>query len=182
MAPPIEEATTAQSSVHPEPSLEFPEVKINVLPLAVPENEYHPVLKFVKLTENAFTPTRGSSLAAGLDLKSAYEYKVPAKGKVLAKTDIQIALPPGCYGRIAPRSGLAQINFIDVGAGVIDRDYRGNVGVILFNFGEEIFKINKGDRVAQLILEKIYIPELKELPTLDKTERGAGGFGSTGTN
>jgi dUTP pyrophosphatase len=71
---------------------------------------------------------------------SAYDYEVPAQGKVLAKTDIQIAVPNDCYGRVAPRSGLAHKNFIDVGAGVIDRDYRGNVGVILFNFGTEVFK------------------------------------------
>jgi len=144
---------------------------------AQPEN---PVLRFAKLTEHAFTPTRGSKLAAGYDLYSAYEYTVPAKGKVLAKTDIQIATPPGCYGRVAPRSGLAHKHFIDVGAGVIDEDYRGNVGVILFNFGTEDFHVSKGDRIAQLIMERIYLPELEELPTLDDTERGAGGFGSTG--
>jgi hypothetical protein len=71
---------------------------------------------------------------------SAYDYEIQPSGKVLALTDIQIAVPQGCYGRVAPRSGLAHKNFIDVGAGVIDRDYRGNVGVILFNFGKEVFK------------------------------------------
>ena len=71
---------------------------------------------------------------------SAYDYVIPSHGKVLAKTDIQIELPDGCYGRVAPRSGLAHKHFIDVGAGVIDQDYRGNVGVILFNFGSEDFK------------------------------------------
>ena len=77
---------------------------------------------------------------------------------------------------------MAVKKFIDVGAGVIDQDYRGNVGVVLFNFGEEEFVVNKGDRIAQLVLERIYIPELEELPTLDNTDRGQGGFGSTGTN
>lgn len=72
---------------------------------------------------------------------SAYDCVVPSKGKALVKTDIQIELPSGCYGRVAPRSGLAHKNFIDVGAGVIDEDYRGNVGVILFNFSEEEFKV-----------------------------------------
>ena len=71
---------------------------------------------------------------------SAYDYTVPSHGKVLAKTDIKIALPDGCYGRIAPRSGLAHKHFIDVGAGVIDQDYRGNVGVILFNLGDHDFE------------------------------------------
>lgn len=80
----------------------------------------------------------------------------------------------------APRSGLAWKNHIDVGAGVIDADYRGNVGVILFNHGEDEFKVTKGDRVAQLILEKIITPPVVEVEDLDATERGAGGYGSTG--
>ena len=82
------------------------------------------VLKFAKLTENAFAPTKGSSLAAGYDLYSAYDYEIPAYGKLIAKTDIQIRVPEGTYGRIAPRSGLAAKHFIDIGAGVVDQDYR----------------------------------------------------------
>lgn len=97
-------------------------------------------LRFVKLTENAYTPSKATADAAGFDLYSAYDYEIAPHGKVLALTDIQIAVPSDCYGRVAPRSGLAHKNFIDVGAGVIDRDYRGNVGVILFNFGNETFK------------------------------------------
>lgn len=139
-----------------------------------------PILKVAKLTENAFIPTRGSKQAAGYDLYSAYNCVIPSRGKILAKTDIQIALPDGCYGRVAPRSGLAHKHFIDVGAGVIDQDYRGNVGVIMFNFGEEEFAVKKGDRIAQLILERIFTPEIEEFPTLEETERGANGYGSTG--
>ncbi|CAI9736087.1 5' [Octopus vulgaris] len=138
------------------------------------------VVKFARLSQNAFIPTRGSPQAAGYDLYSAYEYTVPSKGKLLAKTDLQIALPEGCYGRVAPRSGLALKHFIDVGAGVIDQDYRGNVGVLLFNFSETDFKVNKGDRVAQLVLERIFTAELEECVSLDDTLRGEGGFGSTG--
>ncbi|KFO12419.1 hypothetical protein N312_04035, partial [Balearica regulorum gibbericeps] len=67
-------------------------------------------------------------------------------------------------------------------AGVIDEDYRGNVGVVLFNFGKENFEVKKGDRIAQLICERIYYPELEEVQALDDTERGEGGFGSTGKN
>ncbi|XP_066492189.1 deoxyuridine 5'-triphosphate nucleotidohydrolase, mitochondrial [Tiliqua scincoides] len=139
-------------------------------------------LRFARLSEHAFAPSRGSSRAAGYDLYSAYDCEIPAAGKAVVKTDIQIALPPGCYGRIAPRSGLAAKHFIDVGAGVIDEDYRGNVGVVLFNFGKEPFKVNKGDRIAQLICERIYYPDLEEMQVLDDTERGSGGFGSTGKN
>ncbi|XP_065139915.1 deoxyuridine 5'-triphosphate nucleotidohydrolase, mitochondrial isoform X1 [Paramisgurnus dabryanus] len=145
-------------------------------------SEENMVLKIAKLTENATTPTRGSNLAAGYDLYSAYDYSVAPMDKVLVKTDLQIAVPHGYYGRVAPRSGLAVKNFIDVGAGVVDEDYRGNLGVVLFNFGKEPFEVKKGDRIAQLICERICYPELQELKTLDETERGVNGFGSTGTN
>ncbi|NXB58513.1 DUT protein, partial [Struthidea cinerea] len=139
-------------------------------------------LRFTKLSENAFAPSRGSARAAGYDLYSAYDCVIPPMEKAVVKTDIQIALPSGCYGRVAPRSGLAAKHFIDVGAGVIDEDYRGNVGVVLFNFGKETFEVKKGDRIAQLICERIYYPELEEVEALDDTERGEGGFGSTGKN
>ena len=92
-------------------------------------------------------------------------------------------LPPtGTPGprRVAPRSGLAYKKGIDVGAGVIDEDYRGEVGVILFNFGEEDFEVAPGDRIAQLILERIATPDVEVVADLDATDRGAGGFGSTG--
>ncbi|XP_047397979.1 deoxyuridine 5'-triphosphate nucleotidohydrolase, mitochondrial isoform X2 [Sciurus carolinensis] len=139
-------------------------------------------LRFVRLSEHATAPTRGSKRAAGYDLYSAYDYIVPPMEKALVKTDIQIALPSGCYGRIAPRSGLAAKHFIDVGAGVIDEDYRGNVGVVLFNFGKEKFEVKKGDRIAQLICERIFYPDIEEVQVLNDTERGSGGFGSTGQN
>jgi dUTP pyrophosphatase len=115
-------------------------------------------------------------------LNSAYDCVIPARGKFIVKTDIQIELPEGCYGRVAPRSGLAAKNFIDVGAGVIDEDYRGNVGVVMFNHSDVEFAVAKGDRIAQLICERIFYPTLEELPSLSDTQRGAGGFGSTGTN
>jgi dUTP pyrophosphatase len=84
-------------------------------------------------------------------------------------------------GRIAPRSGLASKHHIDVGAGVIDADYRGQVKILLFNFGTTDFEIKEGDRVAQLILERIYTPEVVEVQELEESVRGAGGFGSTGS-
>ena len=127
------------------------------------------ILQVKKLSENATIPTRGSSGAAGYDLSSAIDTVVKSKNKLLVPTDISIALPTGVYGRVAPRSGLAHKNFIDVGAGVIDEDYRGPVGVILFNFGENDFVIKKGDRIAQLILEKIAIADVVEVDQLDET-------------
>lgn len=138
------------------------------------------MLKFVRLTDKAYAPIKASKHAAGYDLRSAYEYVIEAHGKELIKTDLQIEVPEGTYGRVAPRSGLAWNHFIDVGAGVIDADYRGNLGVVLFNHSNKNFTISPGDRVAQLICEKIMYPELQEVDSLDNTERGEGGFGSTG--
>jgi len=140
------------------------------------------VLQVCKLSEHALVPTKGSKLAAGYDLYSAYDYVIPSQGKVIAKTDISIRVPDGTYGRVAPRSGLSAKHHIDVGAGVIDQDYTGNVGVVLFNHAAVDFEIKKGDRVAQLICEKIEYPEIEEVKTLGITERGVGGFGSTGSS
>jgi len=137
-------------------------------------------LKVKKLSENATLPVRSSPLAAGYDLASAEDTVVPAQGKALVKTDLSIKVPSGTYGRVAPRSGLAWKNFIDTGAGVIDEDYRGNVGVVLFNHAKEDFIVKKGDRIAQLVLERIATPPVEEVENLDNTDRGAGGFGSTG--
>ncbi len=138
-------------------------------------------LKVKKLSPTAGLPVRASSGAAGYDLFAAQTAVVPAKGKVVVPTDIAIAVPLGYYGRVAPRSGLAVKSFIDVGAGVIDSDYRGPVGVVLFNFSDSDFMAAQGERIAQLILEKIATPEVQEVTDLDETARGDGGFGSTGT-
>lgn len=146
------------------------------------EDEKRDILQVAKLSEHAIIPTRGSAKAAGYDLYSAYDYVIPARGKCLAKTDVQIKVPHGTYGRVAPRSGLAWKNHIDIGAGVVDEDYRGNVGVVMFNHSDSEFTIKAGDRIAQLVCEKISYPEIMVLETLDETERGEGGFGSTGTN
>ena len=91
---------------------------------------------------NARLPVRGTSGAAGYDLSAAQAAVVPAHGKCSVKISLKMALPTGCYGRIAPRSGLAIKKFIDIGAGVIDADYRGEVGAILFNFSDEDFVVN----------------------------------------
>ncbi|KAG5890651.1 hypothetical protein JTB14_034939 [Gonioctena quinquepunctata] len=140
------------------------------------------VLKYTKVASEAYPPSKGSVKAAGYDLKSAFDVTVPARGKALVDTALKIELPEGCYGRIAPRSGLAVKNFIDVGAGVVDEDYRGVLKVVLFNHSDKDFEVKSGDRIAQLICERIYYPILEEVQALTDTERGEGGFGSTGTN
>lgn len=137
-------------------------------------------LKVKKLSEFAVTPKRASASAAGYDLFAAESKVIEATSNGVVKTDISIALPSGTYGRIAPRSGLAVKNFINIGAGVIDQDYRGNIGVVLFNHSTNNFIVNKGDRIAQLIIECNMTPEVIETDNLDETDRGAGGFGSTG--
>ena len=137
-------------------------------------------LRFHKLSDHAFTPQRCSAFAAGLDIRSAYDYVIPARGKQLVSTQLSFEMPTGSYGRLAPRSGLAAKHFIDVGAGVIDADYRGEVCVVLFNHSDSDYNVCRGDRIAQLICERIYYPELEEVHNLSNTHRGIKGFGSTG--
>lgn len=136
---------------------------------------------FVKrLSPHAVLPVRADDGAAGYDLSSAENTVVPAHGKALISTGWAMKIADGYYGRIAPRSGLAWKNHIDIGAGVVDKTYRGCVGVVLFNHSATELKIGIKDRVAQLIITKIDNPEVVEVEDLDVTVRGAGGFGSTG--
>jgi dUTP pyrophosphatase len=157
-----------------------------------------PVLEVKRLFDDAILPHKGSDRSAGYDLH-AHSYAfivdgkveetvkldddvliIPANSRCLVKTGIAVGVPEGCYGRVAPRSGLALKKGIDIGAGVIDEDYRGEVGAILFNLNSEPFEVKKGDRIAQLVCERIVYPELEEVDDLDDTERGVGAFGSTG--
>ena len=139
-----------------------------------------PVLQVLLKSADAKFPARGSPNAAGLDLFSAQNYDIPANRNAIISTDIAVVLPHGCYGRVAPRSGLAVKYGIHVGAGVIDPDYRGIIGIVLFNFGPERFIVNKGDAVAQLICERYCEPCVELVSKIDiDTERGEGGFGSS---
>jgi dUTP pyrophosphatase len=134
-----------------------------------------------KLCYDAIVPTRGSDGAVGYDLYSSEDAVVPCQaGRALVGTGITVVLPPGVYGRVAPRSGLAVKHCINVGAGVIDPDYTGEIKVVLFNHGEKDFEIKKGDRIAQLVLERCETPPIEEISIVEDTERGSGGFGSTG--
>jgi dUTP pyrophosphatase len=138
-------------------------------------------LKVKKLTYDAIVPTRGSDGAVGYDLYSSEDAVVPNQaGRALVGTGITVVLPPGVYGRVAPRSGLAVKHCINVGAGVIDPDYTGEIKVVLFNHGLNDFEIKKGDRIAQLVLERCETPPIEEISIVEDTDRGSGGFGSTG--
>jgi dUTP pyrophosphatase len=138
------------------------------------------MFKVKLLSPDAKVPTRATEFSAGLDLSSIEDTVVPANKWIAIPTGISIQIPKDCYARIAPRSGLAFKYGIQVGAGVADSDYTGEIKVILFNHGSSDFEVKKGDRIAQLIFEKIYTDYFVEVEELDDTVRGDGGFGSTG--
>lgn len=132
------------------------------------------------LNSNAIVPTKATPGSAGSDLYSAEELIIPSKKWKAVSTGISIRIPTDCYARIAPRSGLAFKNGIDIFAGVVDSDYRGEIKVIMMNNGESDFEVRIGDRIAQIIFERIYEGVLVEVEELDETKRGEGGFGSSG--
>jgi dUTP pyrophosphatase len=139
-----------------------------------------PYLQVKLLSDTAKAPTRGSAHAAGYDLYASVAVTIAAGDRALVPLGISVAVPEDCYARIAPRSGLAVKAGISTGAGVVDCDYRGEVRVLLFNHGKEAFEVKAGDRIAQMILERVYTPEVQVVDSLVETVRGAGGFGSTG--
>jgi dUTP diphosphatase len=138
------------------------------------------ILRFKQLDPRAVLPKRGSALAPGLDVCSIEDLEIGPKQRVMARTGLAVAIPPGFYGRIAPRSGLAAKKGLDVLSGVIDSDYRGEVLCLLYNTGDEIINLPAGSRTCQLIVEQIITPDAAWATDLDETARGAGGFGSTG--
>lgn len=137
-------------------------------------------LPFKKLDDNAVLPTRGSAHAAALDIYASAPAVIPAHGFTSVSTGIAVAVPHGYYARIAPRSGLSAKNGIFTLAGVVDSDYRGEVIVVLANHSNVDYQVEKGDRIAQMIIEAIILPEPEFVNDLDTTERGANGLGSTG--
>jgi len=137
-------------------------------------------LTISKLHQNAILPSRSTPGAAGYDLCAIDNFVVNPGARVVVPTGISVELPQGTYGRIAPRSGLAVKHGLDVLAGVIDPDYRGEIKVVLFNSDTRVpYVIRPGYRIAQLILENFTIADVVEAP-LSETNRGESGFGSTG--
>ena len=138
-------------------------------------------MKIKLLATNAKAPVRANDCAAGYDLYSSFDALIYPQERMLIKTGISIEIPEGYYGRIAPRSGLALKNGIDIMAGVIDSDYRGDLGVIIYNTDKDKpFHIKIGDRIAQIVFEKYYNFDIEVSDEISKTSRGDGGFGSTG--
>lgn len=136
-------------------------------------------LSFKRLDPAATLPTRGSSRAAGLDIFSIEEVLIEPKQRSLVRTGLALAIPEGYYGRVAPRSGLATSKGLDVLAGVIDSDYRGEVRCLLYNAGEEAINLPAQSKICQLIIEKIITPSAVWADEISDTDRGSGGFGST---
>ena len=131
-------------------------------------------------------PAYQSELAAGLDLMAAVPADAPVSiapgARALIGTGIALALPAGVEGQVRPRSGLALRSGVTVlnSPGTIDADYRGEINVILANFGSEVFVVQRGDRIAQLVFAATLRADISEAAALSETARGAGGFGSTG--
>lgn len=129
-------------------------------------------------------PSYETIASAGMDLRANIEESITLKSleRVIVKTGLFIALPIGAEAQVRPRSGLAAKKGITVlnAPGTVDADYRGEIGVILVNLSKEDFVINDGDRIAQLVIAKHERAEWVVTDSLDETERGSGGFGSTG--
>ena len=134
-------------------------------------------LPFVKMSVNAVTPTRATEGSIGLDFYSPSDYIIPPHSQLLLPTQIKLQIPLGHYGRLASKSGLAILHQLHVGAGVIDPDYMGEIMVLLINTASRVHSIKKGDPIAQLILEKVSVPILREVQQLSPTTRGAHGCG-----
>ena len=145
-------------------------------------------IKFRRLRGNSDLPlpqyeTEG---AAGMDLRAAVEIPVTLNpGEIkLIPTGLSVSIPPGYEAQVRPRSGLALkfgIGLVN-SPGTIDSDYRGEIGVIIVNWGSELFTIRRGDRIAQMIISKVYQAEILQVDLLDETDRGPGGFGHSGTD
>lgn len=133
----------------------------------------------IKLDEKAFMPTRGHATDAGLDLKSPETVTIEPRSSICIDTGVHIELPQGTVGMLKSKSGL-NVKYGLVSEGVIDVGYTGSIRVKMYNHSTEAYTIERGDKISQLVIMPIIIPELEEVDELGVTERGNGGFGSTG--
>ena len=140
------------------------------------------ILRFKRLNPDAVLPAYAHPSDAGMDLRSVADLEIPRGGRALVPTGLVILLPANYEAQVRPRSGLALKHGITVlnTPGTIDSGYRGEIGVILFNSSDVDFQVKKGDRVAQVVIAPVTQPVIEEAQEIDETDRGAGGFGSTG--
>ena len=135
------------------------------------------------VADSRHAPIRQHSTDAGADLKAAENTVILPGYAELVTTGVKVAIPPGYVGYIYSRSGLSARQRVRVanGVGVIDSDYRGPIKVQLENAGDQPFEVTDGDRIAQLVIQKVELPTFTRVTTLETTDRGEGGHGSTGT-
>lgn len=144
-------------------------------------------IKFKRLSDkfkDIPLPSYSTEGSSGMDLRAAIEKEIIIKPyeTVLIPTNLSVEIPAGYEGQVRPRSGLAAKNFVTVlnTPGTIDSDYRGEIKVILTNFGKQNFVVNRGDRIAQFVITKVEKVEIVEVEELNSTKRNDGGFGHTG--
>ena len=139
-------------------------------------------LRFKRIHPDAVLPVYAHPSDAGMDVRSVADMVIPRGGRALVPTGLVAIIPPMYEIQVRPRSGLALKHGVTVlnTPGTIDSGYRGEIGVILANFGDKDFPVAKGDKVAQLVFAPVVQPEVVETDVVDETDRGAGGFGSTG--
>ena len=139
-------------------------------------------LKFKRIHPDAVLPAYAHPSDAGMDVRSVEELAIAPGKRALVRTGLVMMLPPLYEAQVRPRSGLALKHGITVlnTPGTIDSGYRGEVGVVLINLGQEEFTVAKGDKIAQLVIAPVTQPEIVEAFDVDETDRGEGGFGSTG--
>ena len=139
-------------------------------------------LSILRNDPSAQLPTYAQPGDAGMDVRSIEEVTLPPGGRALVRTGLVFQLPPDAEAQVRPRSGLALKHGVTVlnAPGTIDAGYRGEVGVILVNLGQEPFTVGKGMKIAQIVVAPVARAEIVEIAEVDATERGVGGFGSTG--
>ena len=139
-------------------------------------------VRFKRIHPEASLPAYARPGDAGMDLRSVDELVIPSGGRALVHTGLVMQLPPMFEAQVRPRSGLALKHGVTVlnTPGTIDAGYRGEVGVILANFGDAPFAVKKGDRIAQVVVAPVTTAAIEETDVVDDTDRGGGGFGSTG--
>lgn len=139
-------------------------------------------LRFRKVHPDAVLPSYAHPSDAGMDVRSVEDLTISPGKRALVHTGLVMLLPPLYEAQVRPRSGLALKSGVTVlnTPGTIDSGYRGEVGVILANFGDADFQVKKGDKIAQIVIAPVTQPEIVETTEVDETDRGAGGFGSTG--
>ena len=134
----------------------------------------------IMLDKGAFMPVRAHLTDAGLDLRTPIDVTVPKGGSVSIDTGVHVELPKGYYGKLESKSGLNVKHGVVSLGGTIDEPYRGSIVAKLYNFGNEDYQFNAGDKVVQMVIQPYIAPDLQIVDSLDETDRGSDGFGSSG--